>query len=244
MPSYFFLLSTIYTVIITIGFIIKWKRKKNKINKKSLILYFLGAYFVSSMFFLFLSISSTFIIGYFKPQYYAKVVRYIGNSDSESESSICVVRFTDSNKIIQEKRFNYSSSINPSIGDTITIGYSNGDENIYNTDINTTWLPLAGISVFTILFGILAIAIALRAFNKSNYYLVKFIIYTLCYLIFPGAMLFFIIVLSWAIWEYFQGRKELPIWTLVICSILLTGIILGFWGYIVSLIRNAKNKII
>lgn len=234
----------IYTVIIIILLFQKKKKARENISITRFILPTLVILFISSMFFYLAGIVGQSAYAYlFEKKYDAKVVKYDytdGDSDSDSVP-IAVVEFkNDHNQTIQ-KPVSYGTSYPIELGKTIKVSYKEGDKKIKNMSFWEQKLIVSIILLFFSIFTIAIVGITLYAFNRDISFIWTIIMGFVMYLVFPGAMLFFIIILSWVIWEYFQGKRDdMPIWALGICSLFVTILIPSLLGYFKMLFEKGN----
>ncbi|KPH12508.1 hypothetical protein [Chryseobacterium sp. ERMR1:04] len=245
----------IFTAIIIILLVIKKKKKGASISITGLILPTLAILFISGMFFFLAGIVGQSTYAYFfEKKYDAKVVRYeYTDGDSESDPvPIAIVEFkNDQNQTIQ-KSIGYGASHPIEIGKTIKVSYKEGDKYIKNMSFWEQKLIVSLVLIFFFIFTIAIIGITMYALNRDISFIGAIIMGFVIYVVFPGAMLFFIIILSWVMWEYFQGRKDdMPIWALGICSLFVTLLIPALIGYCKTLFEkedfmqsNRRSKVI
>lgn len=223
------------------------KRAENadkKIALASFIYPGLVVYAISSLFFGLVAMISSPIISFFsEPKYEARVVEYQAMESSDSDETYqAVVEFRDGRNQLIKKSLNYGSSHPVEIGKTIQVGYKDGDKNVTNLSFETQKLIVFIVLLFFFILGMAMAAILLYALGKDYSIIFRIGLGFVTYLVFPAAMLFFIGVMSWVIWEYFQGRrKDMPIWALGICSIFVTFLILAFFGYMKMLFSKEKT---
>ncbi len=239
------LYTLIFTLVILVLLFLKKRRKGDKVSASSFILPAVIVLFISSMFFFLGGIVGSAVYSYlFSKKYEAKVVKYDyteGDSDSEP-TAIAIVEFkNDQNKTLQ-KSIGYGTSYPIEIGKTITVSYKDGDKNVQNLSFGEQKL-LAGIAlVFFSVFTVAIVATVLYALDRDLSFIWKLVTGFITYFVFPGGMLFFIGILSWVIWEYFQGRKEdMPIWALGICSLFVTLLVPALIGYCKMLFTKPLN---
>ncbi|WP_027387941.1 hypothetical protein [Chryseobacterium gregarium] len=234
----------IYALIFTILIISKLYQKKRKKNIQtsvsSLIFPGLMIGFVSFFFFMLgeIIVSSAYSSAFDK-RYEAKVISY----QPLTETQIPVVEFKgDQNKIIQLP-LDYGSNDPMAIGTVIQVSYKEGNDEVKNLSFGEDKLLTGIVLVFFFIFSLAVLGIALYAFDRDISFIWKIIGGIFAYIVIPGAMLGFIIVFSWSIWEYFQGRKDdMPIWALGICSLFTTLLIPSLLGYFKLMF--SKNDII
>lgn len=228
-----------YTLIITavILLLLFLKKRKNNSNTPiaSLFLPTLATLFVVGIFVFLAEIVGTYSYAYFfGEKYQAKVVKYdIMEGDSDSgPTSIAVVEFKNNKNQTVQKSLGYGSSIPIELGKTILISYQEGDKHVKNLSF-LEQKTITGIVLFFFLaFSLAFIGILLYALGRDITFIWTIVAGFFMYIVFPGAMLFFIGALSWVIWEYFQGRKDdMPIWALGICSLFVTILIPALLGY-------------
>ncbi len=221
----------IYALIFTILIVFKLYQKKRKKNTRASSLIFPGIMigFVSFFFFMLGEIIVSSAYSYaFDKKYEAKVISY----QPLIETQIPVVEFKDDqNKTIQLP-LDHGSSDPMAIGTVIQISYKEGDDEVKNLNFGEDKQLTGIVLVFFFIFSLAVLGIALYAFDRDISFIWKIIGSIFAYIIIPGAMLGFIIVFSWSIWEYFQGRKDdMPIWALGICSLFTTLLIPSLLGY-------------
>ncbi|MFP3597953.1 hypothetical protein [Chryseobacterium sp. SIMBA_029] len=203
-------------------------------------------YAVSSLFFgLVAMISSPVISFLFDTKYQARVTEHkmMPASDGESTYTAVVEFKNDKNQQIK-KNLNYSSSEPVEVGEIIKIGYKDGDETVTNLSFETQKLIIFAVTLFLFVLGLAMAWILLYSLGKDYSIVFRIGMGFVVYLVFPAAMLFFIGVMSWVIWEYFQGkRNDMPIWALRICSLFVTLLIPAFLGYMKMLFSKEKRII-
>lgn len=210
--------------------------------------------FIVGMFIFLAEIVATYSYAYcFGEKYRAKVVKYNDtNRSSDSEgTNIAVVEFkNDKNQTIQ-KPLGYGTSIPIELGKTIIISYENGDKHVKNLCFFEQKTITGLVIFFFAAFTLALLGIVLYVLGRDISFIWKIAGGFFMYIVFPGGMLFFIIALSWAIWEYFEGKKDdMPIWALGVCSLFVTLLIPAFIDYICMLFgrqtdhnRRSKTKI-
>lgn len=232
----------IFTAIIVVLLIIKKKKTGANISITRLILPTLAILVISGMFFFLAGIVGQSAYAYFfEKKYDAKVVRYeYTDGDSESDPvPIAIVEFkNDKNQTIQ-KSIGYGASHPIELGKTIKVSYKEGDKYIKNMSFWEQKLIVSLILVFFFIFTIAIVGITLYALNRDISFIWTIVMGFMMYIVFPGAMLFFIIVLSWVIWA------------LGICSLFVTILIPALIGYCKTLFEkenfmqsHKKSKII
>ncbi|WP_131368606.1 hypothetical protein [Chryseobacterium soli] len=203
-------------------------------------------YAISSLFFgLIAMISSPVISLLSEPKYEAKVVGYetMESSDSD-ETRVAVVEFKNDKNQLIKKPLNYGSSDPVDMGKIITIGYKDGNQSVTNLSFGTQKLIIFMVALFLFVLGLAMTWILLYSLGKDYSIVFRIGMGFVGYLVFPAAMLFFIGAMSWAIWEYFQGkRNDMPIWALGICSLFVTLLIPAFLGYMKMLFSKEKRII-
>lgn len=225
----------IFTTIIVILLLVKKKKARENISISRLILPTLATLFVSGMFFFLAGMVGSSVYAYFfEKKYDAKVVKY-DYTDGDSESDpvpIAVVEFkNDQNQTIQ-KSIGYGTSYPIELGKTIKISYKEGDKHIKNMNFWEQKLIVSIVLLFFSIFTLAIVGITLYALNRNISFIWTIVMGFMVYIVFPGAILFFIIVLSRVIWEYFQGKRDdMPIWALGICSLFVTFLIPALIGY-------------
>ncbi|MCW3168593.1 hypothetical protein OMO38_08635 [Chryseobacterium sp. 09-1422] len=225
----------IFTTVILVLLYFKKRRKKQEISVKVFILPAIMILFVSSIFF-FLGgrIVSTLYSSIFDKKYDAKVVKYDytdGDSDS-APAAIAVVEFKNDKNQTLQKSIGYGTSHPVEIGKTIKISYHEGDRNVKNLSFSEMKLLIGIVSVFFTVFTIAMIAVIMHVLDRDLSVIWKIVGGIFIYLVIPGGMLFFIVALSWVMWEYLQGRKDdTPIWALGVCSLFVTLQIPALLGY-------------
>jgi hypothetical protein len=153
-----------------------------------------------------------------------------------------VVEFKDRNHLLIKKPLNYGGSDPVEIGRVITIGYENGDKSVTNLSFGTQKLVVGAVLLFLFVLGLAVTAIFLHALGRDYSVVIRIALGFVMSVVFPLAMLFFIGVMSWVIWEYFQGKREdMPIWALGICSLFVTILIPAFFGYLKMLFSKDKS---
>ncbi|MCT2562582.1 hypothetical protein [Chryseobacterium herbae] len=219
------------------------KQGSTSISLASFIYPGLVVFAVSSLFFGLVTFISYPVISFFSsPKYEAKVVEYDSTQSYGDETKKAVVEFRDDNNQLIKKPLNYGSSHPVEIGKTITVGYEDGDQSVTNLSFGTQLLPISIISLFLFLLGLAMAWILLYSLGKDYSIIFRIGIGFVMYLVFPAAVLFFIGILSWVIWEYFQGRRnDMPIWALGICSLFVTLLIPAFFGYLKVLFTKEKK---
>lgn len=235
----------IFTVIIVILLVLKKKKAAENISINGLILPTVATLVISGMFFFLAGIVGQSAYAYFfEKKYDAKVVKYdYTEGDSESEPTpIAVVEFkNDRNQIIQ-KSIGYGTSHPVELGKTIKISYKEGDKNIKNMSFWEQKLIVSLVLFFFFIFTIATLGITFYVLGRDISFIWKIAMGFMMYIVFPGAMLFFIIVLSWVIWEYFQGKRDdTPIWALGICSLFVTFLIPALLGYFKILFEKGST---
>ncbi|MBT2623192.1 hypothetical protein [Chryseobacterium sp. ISL-6] len=223
-----------------------YRKKKSKDEKISLLtVVFQGVvvYALSALFFgLVAMCSSTIGSLLFKTKYEARVVEHEASSSEDTYRA--VVEFKDSNNLLIKKPLNYGGSDPVEIGKMITIGYENGDKTVTNLSFGTQKLVVGAVLLFFFVLGLAVSAIFLHAVGKDYSIVLRIALGFVVYIVFPLAMLFFIGVMSWVIWEYFQGKRDdMPIWALGICSLFVTILIPAFFGYMKMLFSKDKSVI-
>ncbi|ANF51298.1 hypothetical protein A0O34_12605 [Chryseobacterium glaciei] len=236
----------IFTAIIIILIVIKKKKAGANISITGLILPMLATLVISGMFFFLAGIVGQSAYAYFfEKKYDAKVVRYeYTDGDSESDAvPIAIVEFkNDKNQTIQ-KSIGYGASHPIELGKTIKVSYKEGDKYIKNMSFWEQKLIVSLVLIFFFIFTIAIAGITLYALNRDISFIWTIVMGFMMYIVFPGAMLFFIIVLSWVIWEYFQGKRDdMPIWALGICSLFVTFLIPALFGYFKMLFEKENFK--
>lgn len=243
----------IFTAIIVVLLILK--KKGANISITRLILPTLATLVISGLFFFLAGIVGQSAYAYlFEKKYDAKVVKYdYTDGDSESDAvPIAIVEFkNDQNQTIQ-KSIGYGTSHPIELGKTIKISYKEGDKYIKNMDFWEQKLIVSIVLLFFFIFTIAIVGITLYALNLDISFIWTIVMGFMMYIVFPGAILFFIIVLSWVIWEYFQGKRDdIPIWALGICSLFVIFLIPALIGYLKMLFEkenfrqsNKKSKLI
>lgn len=235
----------IFTVFILVA---NYRRKKLKNNGApvsigSFIYPGIVVYVVSSLFFGLVSIAVSPVIYFFSaPQYEARVVAHEVMDSSDGEGTYtAVVTFKDDKNQLLRKPLNYGSSHPVEIGKTITIGYKNGDHNVTNLSFGTQKLIVFIVVLLLFVLGLPMAWITLYSLGWDTSVIFQIGLGFVIYLVFPAGMLFFIGILSWVIWEYFQGRKDdMPIWALGICSLFVTILIPAFLGYMKMLFTRER----
>ncbi|WP_223606419.1 hypothetical protein [Chryseobacterium sp. OSA05B] len=240
----------LFTPLIFTAFILlmNYRRKKSgqdgaSISLTSFIYPGLVVFAVSSLFFGLVAMISHPVISLFSsPKYEAKVVEYDLMESDTDEAKRAIVEFRDHKNQLIKKPLNYGSSHPVEIGKTITIGYEDGDQSVTNLSFGTQKLIVFIVSLFLFLLGLAMAWIILYSLGKDYSIIFRIGIGFVMYLVFPAAMLFFIGVMSWVIWEYFQGRRnDMPIWALGICSLFVTILIPAFFGYLKMLFTREKT---
>lgn len=239
-----------YTLIITavILVLLFLRKKKNGIifSASSVILPAFATLFVVGMFVFLAEIVGNYTYAYlFGEKYHAKVVKYDyteGDSDSGS-TSIAIVEFkTNKNQTVQ-KSLGYGTSLPIELGKTILISYEEGDKNVKNLSFLEQKTITGIVLFFFAVFSFAFLGIFLYALGRNISFIWTIVAAFFIYVVFPGGMLFFIIILSWVIWEYFQGRKEdMPIWALGICSPFVTLLIPALIGYFKTLFDRKTDN--
>nr|WP_314495139.1 hypothetical protein [uncultured Chryseobacterium sp.] len=225
----------IFTLIILVLLFLKKRRNGEKVSVVYFILPTLVVLLISSMFFFLGDIVGSTAYSYlFSKKYEAKVVKYDyteGDADS-GPNAIAVVEFkNDQNKTIQ-KSIGYGTSTPIEIGKTIKVSYQEGEKEVRNLSFGEQKLLTGIVLVFFLFFTVALVAVVFYALDRDLAWIWKLVAGLITYIVFPGAMLFFIGILSWVIWEYFQGRKDdMPIWALGICSLFVTLLIPALIGY-------------
>jgi hypothetical protein len=235
-----------YTPLIFTAFVLfmNYRKKKSKDEKVSFItVVFQGVivYALSALFFGLIAMSSSTVDSLlFKTKYEARVVEH--ETSSSENTYRAVVEFKDHNHLLIKKPLNYGGSDPVEIGRVITIGYENGDKSVTNLSFGTQKLVVGAVLLFLFVLGLAVTAIFLHALGRDYSVVIRIALGFVMYVVFPLAMLFFIGVMSWVIWEYFQGKREdMPIWALGICSLFVTILIPAFFGYLKMLFSKDKS---
>ncbi|WP_131401669.1 hypothetical protein [Chryseobacterium sp. JM1] len=245
MGKFILLTPFIFTVFILF---MNYRRKKSRqdgvpISLASFIYPGLVVFAVSSLFFGLVAMISHPIISFFSsPKYEAKVVDYDLMESDTDEAKRAIVEFKDHKNQLIKKPLNYGSSHPVEIGEIITIGYEDGDQSVTNLSFGTQKLIVFIVSLFLFVLGLAMAWIILYSWGQDYSIIFRIGIGFVTYLVFPAAMLFFIGVMSWVIWEYFQGRRnDMPVWALGICSLFVTILIPAFFGYLKMLFTREKT---
>jgi hypothetical protein len=222
----------IYALIFTLLIVFKLYQKQRKKNSSTLLssLIFRGFIigFVSFFFFILGEIIISTAYSYvFDKKYKAKVISYNPGDDMQ----IPVVEFKDDQSRTIQLPLGHSINNPKVIGTVIQVSF--GEDKL-----------LAGILLACFFILSLAIlGITLYAFDRDISFIWKIIGGIFAYLIIPGAMLGFIIAFCWAIWEYFQGKRDdMPIWALGVCSLFTTLLIPALLGYL-KLLLGKKDRV-
>ncbi|WP_326980923.1 hypothetical protein VUJ46_11430 [Chryseobacterium sp. MYb264] len=237
----------IFTSIIVALLVIKKKKARENISISQFFLPILAILFVSGIFFFLAGIVGRSAYAYlFEKKYDAKVVKYdYTTGDSESDPvPIAIVEFkNDKNETIQ-KSIGYGTSHPIERGKTIKISYKEGDKHIKNMNFGDQKLIVSIVLLFFSIFSFAILGITLYAFGRDISFIWKIVIGFVMYILFPAAMLGFILVLSWVIWEYFEGKRDdTPIWALGVCSLFVTILVPALIGYIKMLFEKKDMKI-
>lgn len=219
------------------------KRHDTLIPPTSFIYPALVVFVVSCFFFGLIALIANPVTAFFSaPRYEAKVVEYNFTDSDTNDTKTAVVAFRNDNNQMIKKPLNYGSSHPVEMGKTITIGYENGDQRVTNLSFETQLLPIFIISLFLFLLGLAMAWFLLYSLGLDYSIIFRIGMGFVMYLVFPAAMLFFIVVLSWVIWEYFQGRRnDMPVWALGICSLFVTVLVPAFFGYLKLLFTKEKT---
>ncbi|MEN4758993.1 hypothetical protein ABEG63_01520 [Chryseobacterium sp. C39-AII1] len=233
-----------YALIFTLFIlIVLYVRKKENPNFSFKNLLFFGLIvWIISLFFFWLSglVGSSVYASLFEKNYEAKVISHQTLNDTKK----AVVEFkNDQNKTLVLP-LNYGSSDPIAIGTILKVSYKNGDQQVKNLsfweDKTTTFIVL----IFFIIFSFAILGITLYAFGRDISFIWKIVIGFVMYILFPAAMLGFIVAMSWVIWEYFDGKRDdTPIWVLGVCSLFVTILIPALIGYIKMLFEKNDIKI-
>lgn len=201
-------------------------------------------YVVSMLFFGLVSIAVSPVIHFFSgPKYEARVIAHeiMESSDGDGTYTAIVEFKNDKNEWIR-KPLNYGSSHPVEIGKTITISYQNGDHNVTNLSFGTQKLIVFIVALFLFILGLAMAWITLYSMGWDTSVILRIGLGFVLYFVFPAGMLFFIGVMSWVIWEYYQGKRDdTPVWVLGICSLFITLLIPSFLGYIKMLFTREKR---
>lgn len=246
MGKFILLTPLVFTLFILF---MNYRRKSQhdgKVSLASFIFPGIVVYVISSLFFGLVAMISSPVISFLsEPKYQAKVVGYetMESSDSD-ETRKAVVEFRNDKNQLIKKPLNYGSSDPVEMGKTITIGYEDGDQSVTNLSFGTQKLIIFTVALFLFLLGLAMAWILLYSLGKDYSIVFRIGMGFVGYLVFPAAMLFFIGVMSWVIWQYFQGkRNDMPIWALGICSLFVTLLIPAFLGYMKMLFSKEKGNI-
>ena len=229
--------------------LLNYRKKKLKNDGKpvsiiSFIYPGIVVYVVSSLFFGLVSIAFSPVIKFFSgPKYEARVVAHeiMDSSDGDNTYTAVVEFKNDKNQLIK-KPLNYGSSHPVEIGKTITISYKNGDKSVANLSFGTQKLIIFIVALFLFVLGLAMAWITLYSLGWDTSIVFSIGLGFVIYFVFPAGMLFFIGVMSWVIWEYFQGRRDdMPIWALGICSLFVTILIPSFFGYMKMLFTRERK---
>jgi hypothetical protein len=234
----------IYALIFTLLIVFKLYQKQRKKNSSTLLssLIFRGFIigFVSFFFFILGEIIISTAYSYvFDKKYKAKVISYNPVDDTQRP----VVEFKDDQSRTIQLPLGHSVNNPKVIGTVIQVSYKEGDKDVRNLSFGEDKL-LAGILLACFFILSLAIlGITLYTFDRDISFIWKIIGGIFAYLIIPGAMLGFIIAFCWAIWEYFQGKRDdMPIWALGVCSLFTTLLIPALLGYL-KLLLGKKDRV-
>lgn len=233
-----------YSLIFTLFILIVLYVRKKETSKFSFgtLLFSGGVIWFISFFFFWLSglIGSSVYAYFYEKNYDAKVVSHQSLDDTKK----AVVEFKNDQHKTITLPLNYGSSDPIAIGTALKVSYKEGDQQVKNLsfwkDKTTTFIVL----IFFVVFAFAVLGITLYAFGRDISFIWKTIIGFVLYILFPAAMLGFIVVMSWVIWEYFEGKRDdTPIWALGICSLFVTILIPALIGYIKMLFSKENIEI-
>ncbi|WP_292008410.1 hypothetical protein [Chryseobacterium sp.] len=172
------------------------------------------------------------------PIYTAKVVSQIGISDEKSTN--IQIEFKDRNNQLITKTLKYNRDAPPKIGKTIKITYKEGDD---VKTLQTARITIGIFSVFALILGIAWLFTVLYSLGQDYSFITKILVILTLFIVVPAAILIFIGILGWILWEYYEGRKDLPQIAIGLCSIFITVLILAFLGYFKLLFGNKEGMI-
>ena len=234
-----FLFILVFTAVILFLFYRKKMREDETYTYSQMMLPAIGTLVISALF-----LNLAFTVGHsaysylFSKKYEATVVAYEDLGDSQ----MAVVEFKNDQNELLRKSVGYGSSDPIEIGKKIKVSYEKGDRHV-KVQSYSQQKVIAGITVFFFLvFGLATVGMVFYVLDKDISFIFTIGVGFVMFIIFPAGMLFFIGVLSWVIWEYYQGRKDdMPIWALGICSLFLTILIPTFFGYLKMLFKKAQT---
>ncbi|WP_292008409.1 hypothetical protein [Chryseobacterium sp.] len=173
------------------------------------------------------------------PSYTAKVIdQHIWDPNEKLHTAL--IEFKDKDNRINQKILEYNEETQLMQGETVKIYFQNKADTAHTADSKIITLGIFG--TFLFILGILLLWAILYALGKDYSFIIKMGLTFLLYLVLPAGMLFFIGVFGWLLWEYFEGRKDLPIAVIGMCSIFITVLIPAFFGYLKMLFKNKENK--
>ncbi|KIA85449.1 hypothetical protein [Kaistella jeonii] len=234
-----FLSILIFTAVILFLFHQKKRREDETYAYSEMMLPTIATLVISAIFFNLASVVGNSAYSYlFDKKYDATVVAY----EDLDESRMAVMEFKNDQNELLRKSVGYGSSDPIEIGKKIKVSYENGDRHVKVQSYSQQKVMVAFTVFFFLVFGLATLGMVLYVLDKDISFIFKIGVGFVMYLIFPAGMLFFIGVLSWVIWEYFQGRRDdMPIWALGICSLFVTILIPAFFGYLKMLFDKGSN---
>lgn len=229
-----FYLSLLFTGVVLIPIYKRAKEKNNQVSIVGLLIPCSVIFFLSLSFFSIgnLVISTVEAI-LFENKYDAVVVAHESTSiDNDNSAYTAIVEFRDEKGNYWRKPLSYGTSHPVEIGKKIKISYKNGAKDVINLTLSEQKLPAFILTIIFLGLCLVMVGIVFFALGKDLSFLFNIGLSVLIYVIFPGAMLFFLGIMSWILWEYFQGkRQDTPIWVLGMFSLFVTMLIPAFLGY-------------
>lgn len=179
---------------------------------------FIGFVISSSMIFV-LSLSYVFFT---KPKYKAKIISFTSKWEEHQEldngksTTIRTLMHTPTVQFISEEgrtitvQTNTSSGGKPVVGDYITVAYAPGDEVAYDLSMGAIVFVLVGI-LLVFIMNIILIAIFQYARGADPKEIKDFTVGFIIRLLVACGMLFLLFGMSYALWQYFAGKKDMPL---------------------------------
>jgi len=233
-----------YALIFTLFIlIVLYLRKKENpgFSFKNLLFSGLIVWVISLLFFWLAGIIGSTVYAYcYEKNYDAKVVSHQAIDDTKK----AIVEFKNDENNTIKLPLNYSSSHPIAIGTLLKVSYKNGDYQVKNLSFWEDKTITSIVLIFFLIFAFAIVGITLYAFGRDISFIWKIVLGFVLYILFPAAMIGFIVVMSWVIWEYFDGKRDdTPIWVLGICSLFITILVPALIGYIKMLFSEDSIKI-
>jgi hypothetical protein len=164
-----------------------------------------------------------------KPKYRATIVSFNGRWEEKEKSGNSRVRtgyrrmHTPVVQFISKEgrtiiiRTDVSRGAVPVIGDHLLVAYAPGDRVAQEISVASVGL-LSGAALIMFIIALALFAVFRYALGADTKGIKSFSMGFLLRFLMPLGMLFFLAGMSYALWQYFAGKQDMPLWAVFVCG--------------------------